>query len=37
MDDFFKGFLVAMGVAVGIILSPLIIVFGLNFLMGLFF
>lgn len=36
MDDFAKGFLIAMGIAVGIILSPVIICFGLNFLIELF-
>lgn len=36
MDDFLKAFLIAMGVAVSVILSPLIIVFGLDYLMGLF-
>jgi threonine/homoserine/homoserine lactone efflux protein len=36
MDDFAKGFLIAMGIVVGIILAPVLIVFGLNFLINLF-
>ena len=36
MDDLAKGFLIAMGIVVGIILAPIIIVFGLNFLIELF-